>query len=151
MVADPYLPKVGAIAIAGGARLVLTVLALCWVGPCFRWGGAASRCCWPQVAAPSPLATARAAIEGPGGAGGFRQRQQFGGGISPADFPLKQRALALSRCNLRGGGRNSSDGLVHVRLRQLQAQQWHKPKGAGHQRLRSGEVTRLTATGRTRN
>ena len=58
--------------------------------------------------------------------------------------------------NLRGGGRNSSDGLVHVRLRQLQAQSNGSSKptvlAEATKDLRSGEVTLVSpATGRTKN
>ena len=42
----------------------------------------------------------------------------------PADLPAEAVAPSLEQLalNLRGSGRHSSDGLVHVRLRRLQAE-----------------------------
>ena len=75
-----------------------------------------------------------------------------------ADFPAAAAAPTVEQVatNLRGSGRRSRDGLVHVRLRQLQ------PEANGSNRpvvlaeavkdLRSGNVELVpVATGRTRN
>ena len=75
-----------------------------------------------------------------------------------ADFPNEAVAPTLEQLasNLRGSGRNSSDRLVHVRLRQLlpQADGSNKPLVLGEavRELNSGAVTLVpAATGRTGN
>jgi hypothetical protein len=75
-----------------------------------------------------------------------------------ADFPNEAVAPTLEQLasNLRGSGRNSSDRLVHVRLRQLlpQADGSNRPVVLGEavRELNTGAVTLVpAATGRTGN
>ena len=163
MVADPLLLKAGSwLAIAGGVLLLLTVLAFVsgW-GMRFRLVGVSSFTlllaagCGAFAISYSP----RTSIEG---AQVVPVVFDNGGSLVvaavPADFPLEAAAPSVEQVatNLRGSGRSSADGLVHVRLRQLQAQTngSSKPQvlAEATRDLRSGEVTLVQpATGRTRN
>ena len=163
MVADPLLLKAGSwLAIAGGVLLLLTVLAFVsgW-SVRFRLVGVSSFTlllaagCGAFAISYSP----RTSIEG---AQVVPVVFDNGGSLVvaavPADFPLEAAAPSVEQVatNLRGSGRSSADGLVHVRLRQLQAQTngSSKPQvlAEATRDLRSGEVTLVQpATGRTRN
>ena len=163
MVADPLLLKAGSwLAIAGGVLLLLTVLAFVsgW-SVRFRLVGVSSFTlllaagCGAFAISYSP----RTSIEG---AQVVPVVFDNGGSLvvaaAPADFPLEAAAPSVEQVatNLRGSGRSSADGLVHVRLRQLQAQTngSSKPQvlAEATRDLRSGEVSLVQpATGRTRN
>ena len=163
MVADPLLLKAGSwLAIAGGVLLLVTVLAFVsgW-GMRFRLVGVSSFTlllaagCGAFAISYSP----RTSIEG---AQVVPVVFDNGGSLvvaaAPADLPLEAAAPSVEQVatNLRGSGRSSADGLVHVRLRQLQAQAngSSKPQvlAEATRDLRSGQVTLVQpATGRTRN
>ena len=75
-----------------------------------------------------------------------------------ADFPTAQAGPTVEQVatNLRGSGRRSADGLVHVRLRQLQAEANGSSRpvvlAEAVRNLRDNSVTLVpVATGRTRN
>ena len=163
MVADPLLLKAGSwLAIAGGVLLVLTVLAFVmgW-GLRFRLVGVSSFTlllaagCGAFAISYSPRSSIEGALVVPVV---FDNGSNLVVAAAPADFPLEAAGPSAEQVasNLRGGGRNSNDGLVHVRLRQLQSQSNGSSKptvlAEATKDLRSGEVTLVSpATGRTRN
>ncbi|OUT70672.1 MAG: hypothetical protein CBB79_08825 [Synechococcus sp. TMED19] len=163
MVSDPLLLQVGAwLAAAAGLLGLLTVVAfvLRW-GVRFRLVGVSSFTlllaagCAAFAISYSPRTSIEGALVVP-------VVYDNGGDLvvaaATADFPAAAAAPTVEQVatNLRGSGRRSSDGLVHVRLRQLQ------PEANGSNRpvvlaeavkdLRSGNVELVpVATGRTRN
>ena len=163
MVSDPLLLQAGAwLAAAAGVLGLLTVVAfvLRW-GIRFRLVGVSSFTlllaagCAAFAISYSPRTNIEGALVVP-------VVYDNGGDLvvaaATADFPAEAAGPTVEQVatNLRGSGRRSRDGLVHVRLRQLQ------PEANGSNRpvvlaeavkdLRSGNVELVpVATGRTRN
>ncbi|MEB3241841.1 MAG: DUF2518 family protein [Synechococcus sp.] len=163
MVSDPLLLQAGAwLAAAAGVLGVLTV-----TGFLLRWGirfrlvGVSSFTlllaagCAAFAISYSPRTSIEGALVVPVV---FDNGGDLVVAAAAADFPTAQAAPTVEQVatNLRGSGRRSADGLVHVRLRQLKAEAngSNRPVllAEAVRDLRDDSVTLVPlATGRTRN